>query len=272
MQPIHIFAGSRVYGYWPARMIIGVLIALLLPACAIVKPQTAATEQIHGPVEKLATSAGQQHSYWWFVTVKIAWPEDQEPAWYMDSMLARQVFRPLLLEHALDIEMWRFHRRAGRDNSGHQLSFLFYAKRPIAEDMLRKVTENSFLQRLIEAGKVDALHVYDLKKNKNPSAAIESTSDPNWSLEMQRAWPYYAMGVSQLWLSLIDQYIASARNKGENLPDEKNIEQLDIFYRHINEQLNATWENEGGHALLHHLNALFGYGEVFVYERRLTRF
>jgi len=34
------------------------------------------------------------------------------------------------------------------------------------------------------------------------------------------------------------------------------------FYREISQEVEATWRNEGGHAFLHHLNALFGYGPV----------
>ena len=94
---------------------------------------------------------------------------------------------------------------------------------------------------------------------------------------MQRAWPYFAMGVSQLWLSLIDQHIASmAPNRGyvfaEESFTEDDVEALIELYQHIDEKLVATWESEGGHALLHHLNALFGYGEVAIYERRMIRF
>jgi len=236
----------------------------------VLTPQTATTEQISDNENKLAAPTHAQLSYWWFVRVKMAWPEEQEPAWYMDAMLARQVFRPELLKHALDIEMWRFHRRAVRDAAGHRFSFIFYAKKPVAQAILSDLAANSLLQNLIAAGKVEALDLYDA--NKKPDSAIEATSDRNWSPAMQRAWPYYATGVSQLWLSLIDQFVASAPHSGENPPNEKNIDELVDYYRHINDQLVATWQNEGGHALLHHLNALFGYSEVFVYERRQTRF
>lgn len=251
-------------------LIRGSFLILLLPACAVVTPNPHATESIRIDQQKLAATPQAEQSYWWFVRVKMTWPEDQEPAWYMDVLLARQVFRPVLLEHALDIEMWRFHRRAAHDKAGHQFSFIFYAKQATADAILSKLADNPLLKSLMAAGKVQALRLYDA--NKKPDPAIEATSDPNWSLEMQRAWPYYAMGVSQLWLSLIDQYVASAPQSGENPPSEKNVDELIEYYRPINDKLAATWENEGGHALLHHLSALFGYGELFVYERRRTRF
>jgi hypothetical protein len=47
---------------------------------------------------------------------------------------------------------------------------------------------------------------------------------------------------------------------------------LEDFYRVVNERLVELWRDEGGHAFIHHLNALFGYEETFIYERRLMRF
>jgi hypothetical protein len=269
MKPSARFQGGSKT-YLRCRLVAYGLLVILLQACAAISPQTSATEQVPVHEKKLSTTVQPQQSYWWHVKIKVAWPEGQEPAWYMDILLARQIFKPLLLEHALDIEMWRFHRRAARDSAGHEFDFIFYSKPAAAKAIFSSLSTNSLIQNLIAAGKVEKMILYD--GNKKPSPAIEATSDRNWSLEMQRAWPYYAMGVSQLLLSLTDQYVASALHNGENSPNEKNIEELAGFYRKINDKLVATWKNEGGHALLHHLDALFGYNELFVYERRLTRF
>jgi hypothetical protein len=57
-----------------------------------------------------------------------------------------------------------------------------------------------------------------------------------------------------------------------NSPGEVDVEALESFYQKIDQKLVTTWETEGGHALLHHLNALFGYGEVAIYERRMMHF
>jgi hypothetical protein len=43
-------------------------------------------------------------------------------------------------------------------------------------------------------------------------------------------------------------------------------------YAAIGEALDALWHDEGGPALLHHLNAMFGYREVQVLRRELLRF
>jgi hypothetical protein len=58
----------------------------------------------------------------------------------------------------------------------------------------------------------------------------------------------------------------------DSLENNDDIEALLAFYRQIDEKIVTTWEEEGGHAFLHHLNALFGYGDVAIYERRMIRF
>ena len=52
------------------------------------------------------------------------WPEHSDPAWHMDSMVAHLVVSPILNGKRPQIELWRFHRRAGRDGAGHQFNFI----------------------------------------------------------------------------------------------------------------------------------------------------
>lgn len=241
---------------------------LMLPACAVVSPPSGPTRP--APAETAPAQNIGAPSYWWFVQVKMAWPGEQPVAWHMDALLAHRVFKPLLLAHAHDIELWRFHRRAGKDAPGHRFSFIFYAPQAAARAILDGAAQNPLLARFAAANVIDNVRVYEA--NTAPDPAIEATSDKNWSPAMQRAWPYFAMGVSQAWLSLIDQHVASTANNWENLPEETDIEAMMRFYRQIESKMAATWETEGGHALLHHLNALFGYGEVAIYERRMIRF
>ncbi len=251
----------------------------MLPACSLVSPvvkqvQPASSEQ---SLPKIKIDSNEKR-YWWYVWVKLVWPEEQQIQhirWNMDVLLAHQIFKPILLDYADDIDLWRFHRRAARDEAGHRFSFIFYAREATANAILNNLAENSLIQKLVEANLVEKIYLHEA--NESPNSAIEATSDKNWSLAMQRAWPYFAMGVSQVWLSLIDQHVASTMENGENslahnLSKHNDIEGLAAFYQQIDEKMVATWETEGGHALLHHLNALFGYGEVAIYERRMIRF
>lgn len=241
---------------------------LVLPACAVISPPPLPPQP--AVKESPPTQSHPEISYWWYARVKIAWPEEQPIAWYVDVLLAHQLFKPVLVEYSDQIELWRFHRRAARDKAGHRFSFIFYAPESTARAILDTLSENPLIPQLISAKVVDKV-ILD-EANKSPSSAIEATSDKNWSQAMQRAWPYFAMGVSQVWLGLIDQHVASVAHNRDNLPETTNVDALLSFYRQIDEKLVATWETEGGHAFLHHLNALFGYGDVAIYERRMTRF
>ncbi len=252
------------------RLCLLVWLLMVLPACAVLKPQSPSADFQPPSTDTEMQSLPSDTYFWWYVPVTITWPDEQPAAWYVDVLLAHQVFKPVLLAHAEEIALWRFHRRAVRDNAGHRFRFIFYASSATAAAIFEKIEQNPLLGELIAANVVEQVITRDA--NRNPSAAVEATSDKSWSPPMQRAWPYYGMGVSQVWLALIDQYVAFSAAGGENVPDSGDIEALQGFYRQIDAKLVATWETEGGHALLHHLNALFGYGEVAIYERRMIRF
>jgi hypothetical protein len=253
---------------------------LLLPACAMVSPAVKQAQPVSAELPQAQDQAQDQdstdeQSYWWYVPVQMVWLQGQPIAWHMDVLLAHQLFKPILLDFSDDIELWRFHRRAARNKAGHRFSFIFYARKASAVAILNRLAENTLIPKLLAANRVKKIYLHE--RNKRPSPAIEATSDKNWSQSMQRAWPYFAMGVSQVWLSLVDQHVTATARGGENsvvpnLLADNDVDALLRFYEQIDEKMVATWETEGGHALLHHLNAIFGYGEVAIYERRMIRF
>ncbi len=42
---------------------------------------------------------------------------------------------------------------------------------------------------------------------------LEDTSDRSWSLPVQKSWPFYIMGVSEMWLNLIRE-VAGQKSSG----------------------------------------------------------
>ena len=97
---------------------------------------------------------------------------------------------------------------------------------------------------------------------------IEDTSDKNWPVSIQKAWPYYIMGVSQMWLDLIVQV---ADNKMEN-NSATSINEIESFYKQVDETITELWQKQGRHAFMHHLNALFGYKPLIYWEKRHLTF
>lgn len=205
-------------------------------------------------------------SGWWYVRFQMNWPENADPAMYLDVMLAHKVVAPVLKQYQKNIGLWRFHRRAARDNAGHQFSFIFYSTASTAREIYDSFTADPFLNQLKQAG-IILQDTFD-DTGQVIRSAIESTSDQSWSVQIQKSWPYFIMGVSQTWLNLIAE-IAGKRASGHRL---SSLQEIQGFYQQINEAITASWREEGRHAFLHHLNAIFGYEPVIVHEKQFMKF
>jgi hypothetical protein len=97
---------------------------------------------------------------------------------------------------------------------------------------------------------------------------LEDTSDGNWSPTIRKSWPYFIMGVCEMWLNLIDE-LSKNTLAAQKRPSLKN---LLASYQKTNETIKNLWQTGGGHSLLHHLNAIFGYEPVLIHEVNLRRF
>ena len=191
------------------------------------------------------------NTYWWTCNFRIVWPDDTAIDWGMDLLLAHAVVSPVLVKHINNISYWRFHRRAARDTSGHQFSFLFYSKPEIASIVLSEIANSKVLEEAYEANLIGIVLIDDPENPLLPN--VEDTSDRNWSPYLQKNWPSFIMGTSSLWLGLIDESI-------QDYPeDNADIHLLLERYREVNDKITETWRTEGQHAFLHHLNAIFGY-------------
>ena len=218
------------------------------------------------PIQKEVTKASSKpletsEKGWWYARFRMHWPEHSDPPWYMDSMVAHQVISPILDENRPQIELWRFHRRALRDGAGHQLSFIFYSTPHAAAEIYQAIETSSILKKLIAEGKVEKLMVENTGEIKKPN--IEDTSDPVWDEIIQKSWPHYIMGVSEMWLDMVERVVEY--NKGKADASEE-------FYRYVHKTVTQLWKKEGNHAFLHHLNGLFAYRPMVVTERRLMSF
>ena len=246
-----------VIGYLcPSRVVyatLGLVVVILLSACA--------PRKIHYP-PAVATSFPQDDSEggaeasWWACRFKISWPPGAEPHLAVDVLLAHAVVRPVLRKHGKELSWWRFHRRAVRDKIGHQFSFLFYSDSIVSADIMEDIRQSNILQQALADKIVEKIAFDDPHKPTRPG--IEATSDGRWSPELQRNWPSYIMGVSSLWLGLIDDIMEDVPAHDDNVP--KLLEE----YRQAEAAVTAVWHREGQHAFLHHLNAIFGYEPLMI--------
>ena len=73
------------------------------------------------------------------------------------------------------------------------------------------------------------------------------------------------MGVSRMWLQLISEL-------ADQSPGVSGVSGNPDSYRQVQAGITDLWQTEGRHAFLHHLNALFGYEPLIIYEKRYLQF
>lgn len=235
---------------------IGVLLLFVyvsLTACAT-KPTVVNSSRQHTFAAKTSGKG------WWYARFRMNWPEDDEPAWHIDALLAHHVVAPVLDEYQQEIELWRFHRRAARQG-GHLFSFIFYSHPDIALSIYKQIESNNTVIDLMADGTVEKLFFDDVNKLARPN--IEDTSDREWNEIIQKTWPHFIMGVSKMWLDMINRLVVYNRDKSD---PEKEL------FLHIHNGITGLWEHEGGHAFFHHLNALFAYKPIQIIERRSMKY
>jgi len=237
-----------------------IFVSATLSGCAAITPVK--TKEIK-PATPVAVSAVNN---WWGARFRIEWPRDAEPRWYMGLLIAHQIVRPVLDKYMDEIDLWRFHRRAARDSAGHQFSFLFYASPETATRIFAEIESSELLTDLKFADLIEAAIYDDTTEIAKPNVA--DSSDKNWSLPIQEVWPYYIMGVSQMWLQLSGD-METAISK-DNQP--ATIQELEGVFQKADAAVSELWQKEGRHAFLHHLNAIFEYKPVVVWEKRLLKF
>ncbi len=236
------------------------LVMTVMMGCATLRP--VASPDLR-PIE---AKAQNPENGWWCARFVMQWPEERTPSWHIDLFLAHEIISPVLYQHKNHIVLWRFHRRATRDDTGHQFSFIFYASPETAREIYHAIKSDTRLAAMKRAGVIIRDSYDDTSRMSEPN--VEDTSDLDWSSPIRKSWPYYMMGASQMWLNLITE-IAREISK-ETKPS--SVQDIEAFYQQVNAALQAVWREEGGHAFLHHLNALFEYESVIIYEKRRMTF
>lgn len=238
-----------------------VLVVFLLSACT----RTVSIEVPSRTLSPGSVTATSETTRWWELSFGLKWNSGEEPDWHLDALLANQVCSPALAEHGSRIHLWRFHRRAAPDSAGHRFKLLIYTEADTAEALYAQVRENLLLLWLESEGLVETLHMTEVDRPRRPP--ISQTSDAGWPPEVQASWPYFIMGVSQMWLKLIEEVSAE-----DPLPEYSDMTAVLDYYRTVNDRVNTLWREQGQHAYLHHLNALFGYQPLVIQETNLKRF
>lgn len=208
----------------------------------------------HTGVDELPAMHQEHDNHgWWYVQFVKHWPEDTPAPFSLDLLIADRVIQPVLRQHREKIALWRFHRRAARDHAGSKFSFIFYATPDDASTIINAINSEQALVQLTENNMIEKVWKDSPDDNGRPN--IEDTSDREWPEEIQSSWPYFIMGVSQAWLALINELTG----KYPFPEHEESLDEMLVYYDEVSNRIDQYWHDDGGHAYLHHLNALFGY-------------
>lgn len=188
---------------------------------------------------------------WHSCRFTVNWPEESAPQLHVDLFLADAVIGPVLEEHDEQLILWRFHRRAARDAAGHRFSFIFYTDDTSRKKIARQIRDSEALQPALSGGVVQSLSCADVDYWSGTS--IGATGDERWTPAVSDNWPWYIMGVSRMWLGLIRDLSANIDDDGSTLAERL------AHYRKVDDRISDIWHRQGRHALLHHLDAIFGY-------------
>lgn len=228
---------------------------LFLTGCAGTTPPVASK-----PVEREAAAPGA--AGWWYARFRMVWPENTQADWSVDTLIADRIVSPVLQRYRSRIQLWRFHRRAGHDQSGHQFSFIFYASPETAQQIYHDFGRDRLVDRLRGDGKLKRV-VFD-NTNEIGRPNQEDTSDKHWPMIIQKSWPHFIQGASRMWLELVQTLALEAQ--------QRHPEDLYAVYQDVQAGVNILWKKEGGHVFLHHLSALYAYQPVIVIEQKAVRF
>ena len=241
------------------RLFLCILILWLTGGCAAISSPT-----FSGPPQPMTHASAAEGYGWWFVRFRMERPPE-ETRWEKDLLIAHRVAAPLISANDNVIDLWRFHRRSAEDKTGHQFSFLFYSSSADADRINQMVLNDPLVKRMLSDGVVREVVTDAVDHNDHPN--VGDTSDPKWSPVMQNTWPYYIMGVSRMWLGMIEQVSHEI-----GIADDPTLSQLLEHYEQVNNEVTRIWRQEGYHALLHHLNAIFGYEAMVYWEKRWKSF
>jgi hypothetical protein len=189
---------------------------------------------------------------WWYARFHIDWPEGEEINWYVGTLIGGEVIAPTYAEYHQDVPVWRVHRRAGRDGYGHVFSFIFYSTPQTAQRIYNTIQNHALVQTLLKNGRLTKVTVDDVTRITRPN--IEDTSDDSWPVSVQKTWPALIMGSSRMWLELVTELASH----------ESSVGGIEAKYKKVQDDITLIWREEGQHAILHHLNAIYAYQPLLI--------
>ncbi len=232
------------------KQLLAAILVFGLYGCSVVTPAVDSEQTTHHDLQN--SSVLPEGEGWWYARFHFDWPEGDEIRWYLGALIGGEVIAPLLEQYGQDISFWRVHRRAARDDSGHAFSFIFYSTAETAQSIYTTIENHAVVKSLLDSGRLTRLWSDDVNNILRPN--IEDTSDDNWPVSVQKTWPAMIMGTSRMWLDLVSEFASADSGAGG----------LEARYKRVQGEVTSIWQEEGQHAYLHHLNAIYAYQPLLI--------
>ena len=207
---------------------------------------------------------------WQNFNFKINWAENTQPKWWVDIYLVDLVVRTVVENFKKDITLWRIHRRALRDKSGHELALICFCEQSVANKIHNFIFTNKFLEVAVGFGLIDKFTWEE--KSKNNKLNINDLSDKAWPPALQKSWPYFICGTSEMFLELIEQVKITLALEKLDIEKLSSLYIAENYFSRLNNTLLSIWKIHGSHAYFHHLNSIFGYAPMIVQLNNIQPF
>ncbi len=195
---------------------------------------------------------------WYWISFKIKWDKTSPAKLFIDLIIIDSLITPAIEKFRGGLKLWRFHRRATKDEGGHELSLILYTEVDNANKIFKHITFNKFFNFIKENYLENKVAI------REGSEKIEGTGDSHWPIVINKTWPYYITGVCDMFINLIKEM---KENKVDKIDKNTNREEIESYYQELKKEIAAKWFKYGSHAFLHHLGAIFGY-ELILLEIR----
>lgn len=232
------------------KLFITAILALGLWGCASLPPVEESSDKRED--DHVQSDALPEGKGWWYARFHIDRPDDEEIRWYIGTLIGGEVIAPVIADYYRDVSIWRVHRRASRDDYGHVFSFIFYTTPQAAQRIYTDIENHTVVKSLLENGRLTRVSIDDVTRITRPN--IEDTSDHHWPVSVQKTWPTMIMGSSRMWLDLVSEFASR----------ESGMVGIEARYKKVQDDISRIWREQGQHAILHHINAVFSYQPMLI--------
>lgn len=179
----------------------------------------------------------------------------------LHSLIANEILGPIIERLEEDIVVYRFHRTFNQAEKSHPFRLKLYGPLSLGSAVGEYIQRHGLYQEVKALGLLELMENEDIAcQAVNGETQMKDDNDSSWPDEIKEVWPCYIHGVSRAWLGLVRLF---ADKEKEKVPHVTFKQKIDLYTK-VNGLVAERWISCGCPAMLHHLNAVFGYKHIQV--------